>query len=156
MKIQTKYFGEITIEQSQVIEFPAGLPGFENEKHFVLLSLDGEGNYQVLQSIINEQISLIVTNPYLFFHSYEFNIDDASLDLLEISSSKDVLVLAVLTLRNPFAKTTANLQAPLIINHRVNKGKQLILNDNGYHTKHLLEASLKEADADARAESKSK
>ena len=38
MKIQTKYFGELNIDDSTTLRFSDGLFGFEQEKEFVLLS----------------------------------------------------------------------------------------------------------------------
>ena len=40
--IKTKPFGEIEIDEQQIIEFPDGLLGFDYIKKFVLLDSDGE------------------------------------------------------------------------------------------------------------------
>ena len=42
MKIQTKYFGELNIDDSTTLRFSDGLFGFEQEKEFVLLSFSEE------------------------------------------------------------------------------------------------------------------
>ncbi|MFD1020304.1 flagellar assembly protein FliW [Thalassobacillus hwangdonensis] len=154
MKINTKYFGETSIDSNQVIHFVQGLPAFENEKEFVVLPLNEENIYHVLQSIHNEQVALIVTNPYLFFSNYEFTLNVNTREAIEIQSSSDVMVLAVLTIHDPFEKTTANLQAPIIVNYKKGTGKQVILNDSSYKTKHLLIEKEEEKHARIKSEAK--
>ena len=40
MKLQTKYFGEIEYEESEILTFPVGLFGFEEEHQFLLLPFE--------------------------------------------------------------------------------------------------------------------
>lgn len=138
MNIQTKYFNEITIEEKNIIHFEHGIPGFLEEKQFVLLSLTEDNVYYVLQSVQTSELAFVVTNPFLFFKEYDFNLDDATVEQLEIKDATDVAVYSILTLQDPFEKTTANLQAPIIINTKNNHAKQVILNDEKYTTKHPL------------------
>jgi flagellar assembly factor FliW len=138
MNIQTKYFNEITIEEKNIIHFEHGIPGFLEEKQFVLLPLTEDNVYYVLQSVQTSELAFVVTNPFLFFKDYDFNLADATVEQLEIKDATDVAVYSILTLQDPFEKTTANLQAPIIINTKNNHAKQVILNDEKYTTKHPL------------------
>lgn len=151
MKINTKFFGEIDVNEEQIIQFPNGIPGFEQEKEFVLLDINEEGTYSSLQSVNNAGVALVVSNPYLFFSDYEFDLDHNTVNLLNIDSHEDVMVLSVLTIKDPFKETTANLQAPIIINHKKNKAKQLILNDTNYQTKEPIFANGKGVESDANS-----
>ncbi|GER72939.1 flagellar assembly protein FliW [Weizmannia acidilactici] len=141
MKRNTKYHGEIEISESDIWHFENGIPGFPDEKAFVLLPILDNGVYMVLQSVMTPYVAFVITSPFLFFRDYEFNIDDATLEQLSIEKEEDVLVYAILTVRNPFANTTANLQAPLILNQKNHQAKQLILNDPKYKTRHPLFAN---------------
>lgn len=138
MNIQTKYFNEITIEEKNIIHFEHGIPGFLEEKQFVLLPLTDDNVYYVLQSVKTSELAFVVTNPFLFFKEYDFELEDATVEQLEIKDATDVAVYSILTLQDPFEKTTANLQAPIIINTKNNHAKQVILNDENYKTKHPL------------------
>jgi len=153
MNIHTKFFGVVEIKEENIIEFPNGVPGFEQEKEFVLLEIDEQGTYSSLQSVNQPGIALVVTNPYLFFSDYEFDLDHNTINLLQIKSNEDVMVLSVLTLKDPFIDSTANLQAPIIINYKTNKAKQLILNDSNFQTKQPLFAKGKDVESDAHSES---
>src|SRR5699024_6683083 len=98
MNIQTKYRGNIDAEEEKVIRFPAGLPGFIDDTKCVLLDLPGNQAYQILQSVTSEHIAFIVTNPYHFYHEYEFELEENVLESLSIKSEEDVIVLTIVTL----------------------------------------------------------
>jgi len=151
MKINTKFFGEVEINEENIIEFPNGIPGFEQENRFVLLDINEQGTYHSLQSVDNAEIALVVTNPYIFFNDYEFDIDQNTINLLNINSKEDVMVFSVLTLKDPFKQTTANLQAPIVLNLKKNLAKQLILHDTTYQTKQPIFAEGKDVESDAHS-----
>src|SRR5699024_4935154 len=132
MNIQTKYLGNIDVEEAKVIQFPAGLPGFIDETKFVLLDLPGNEAFQILQSVTSEHIAFIVTNPYQFYHEYEFELEVNVLESLSINSEEDVIVLTIVTLKDPFHTSTMNLKAPIILNSAEMRGKQYILNMSDY------------------------
>ena len=140
MIIQTKFHGEIEIKEEQVIHFEKGLPGLEDEKKFVILSFNEEASIYILQSITNTSIAFFVTNPFEILANYEFELDQASIEDLEIDHSKDtnIEVIVIMTPQDPFSKTTVNLQAPVVINHLNKKAKQVILSDSSYMIKHPL------------------
>lgn len=138
MKIATKYHGEKEIQEKEVITFPQAIPGFPEEKEFVLLPLDEEGQFIVLQSVGNHQLAFVLSNPFTFFKEYDFTLEDHIVELLELESKEDIQVFSILTVQDPFEKTTANLQAPIVINRKKNIAKQVILNEPNYHTKHPL------------------
>ncbi|MEK4443197.1 MULTISPECIES: flagellar assembly protein FliW [Niallia] len=138
VKIATKYHGEKEIQKKEVITFPQAIPGFPDEKEFVLLPLDEEGQFIVLQSVENQQLAFVLANPFTFFKEYDFTLEDYIVELLELESEKDVQVFSILTVQDPFEKTTANLQAPVVMNSKKNIAKQVILNEPNYNTKHPL------------------
>ncbi|PAV31018.1 flagellar assembly protein FliW [Virgibacillus profundi] len=135
MRIQTKYLGDLAIDESKIIQFPAGLPGFINETGFVLLDLPDNPVFQILQSVSSADTAFIVTNPYHIYRDYSFDLDNNLMESLEISNEKDVTVLTIVTLKKPFQTSTLNLKAPIIINPNSKLGKQYILNVDDYPTK---------------------
>lgn len=114
MQIQTKFHGNIEIKPDQTWSFPKGIPGFEDEKQFALLSIEGNDIFQVLQSTQTPTIALIVANPYTLIEDYSFDVDEPTINLLDINSEQDVFILSVISLKEPFESSTINLQAPLI------------------------------------------
>ncbi|WP_138419477.1 flagellar assembly protein FliW [Aquibacillus sediminis] len=138
MNIETKYFGELAINEEKIVTFPQGVPGFVEEKHFVLLPLEKDSVFHVLQSTQNPDPAFIVVNPYHFVRDYAFDLDDNTVELLEIASEKDVLIFSIVSLKDPFEESTVNLQAPVVINQTKQKGKQYITNLKQYSTKEML------------------
>lgn len=138
MKINTKYHGEIEVKSEEVLTFEHGIPGFGEEKQFILLPLPENEWFHILQSVKTPQLGFVVTNPFVFFRDYDFELDQASVELLEHPIEKEVQVLSILTIRETLHESTANLQAPVIINLANRKGKQVILTNTGYQTKHLI------------------
>lgn len=146
MNIQTKFHGNIEISNGQTWNFPKGIPGFEEEKGFVLLPIEENDIFQVLQSTTTAEVAFIVANPYTLIEDYSFDIDEPTIDLLDIKQEKDILVLGVLTLKNPFDLSTINLQAPIIFQATVKKAKQMILNDKTFSMRHPIGAKIKKTE----------
>ncbi|RWR13585.1 flagellar assembly protein FliW [Siminovitchia fortis] len=137
MNIETKYHGTQQINEEAVLRFDSGIPGFPEEKNFVLLPLD-EGTLLVMQSVKTPEIGFIVTDPFSFFPEYDFKLSESAIEQLALKQPEDAVVYAILTVQDPFEKTTANLQAPVVINRHNNRAKQVILNDTDYNTRHPL------------------
>ncbi|MCD7034446.1 flagellar assembly protein FliW [Metabacillus sp. GX 13764] len=136
--LKTKYHGEIEINEAQILQFESGIPGFLDEKQFVVLPLEEGSHFLILQSITTSELAFVVTSPFTFFKEYEFNLDDNTAEKLKIEKPEDVQVMVILTLQDKFEDSTANLQAPIIVNEKNSLAKQVILNDPAYKTKHKL------------------
>jgi flagellar assembly factor FliW len=137
MNIQTKFHGEQEINTNEIIKFNTGIPGFLDEKEFIILPIEGTDLY-VLQSVRSQQVAFIITDPFLIFPQYEFDLSQEVIEVLEIESEKEVSTFVILTVKDPFQETTANLQAPVIINQNKKLGKQHILTNTSYQTRHKI------------------
>ncbi|MDQ0218417.1 flagellar assembly protein FliW [Peribacillus cavernae] len=137
MKIQTKFHGEQEINVEEIIKFNAGIPGFLDEKEFYILPLE-DTPLNVLQSIATKEVAFIITDPFSLFTDYEFDLSQEVKESLKIQTEKDVAVFVILTVKEPFNKTTANLQAPIIINQKNKQGKQYIINNSNYTSRHII------------------
>lgn len=138
MKIHTKYHGEIQINEEDILYFEKGIPGFPSQTKFVGIPLTEDGLFQVLQSVSDAEIGFIITDPFFFKKDYDIVLEDAVVESLEIQQEEEVIVSVIITPNEPFNQSTANLQAPVIINKRSNKARQVILNNTTYQTKHPL------------------
>ncbi|WP_051189196.1 flagellar assembly protein FliW [Halalkalibacillus halophilus] len=148
MKINTIYFGEVEIEEEQIITFESGLPGFQAEKQFVLLDLENNPAFKVLQSTQTTELAFVVTNPFLIYSDYEFKLDEATVEQLNVEKPEHILAWTIVTLKEPFESSTLNLQAPVVINLNNNHGKQILLNNEKYHTKHSIKGGEQHVSTD--------
>lgn len=138
MELHTKYHGVIEVDETAIITFEKGIPGFLEETGFILLAMDEQSPFFILQSVKTPELGFVVTNPFHFFKEYEFDLADADKDKLKIDEKTEIHVLTILTVKEPFSETTANLQAPIIINQNDKLAKQIILNNPSYTTKHQI------------------
>ncbi|MEA3320505.1 MAG: flagellar assembly protein FliW [Bacillota bacterium] len=138
MKIETKYHGLIEVKEEEVVRFTNGLPGFLEEKEFAVIPFSDDGTFFILQSVQTPELGFVMTNPFTFYPDYDFNLENQTVDVLELDSAEDVSVYSVLTMADSFHLTTANLQAPVVVNVKKKLGKQVILTGSPYQTKHKL------------------
>jgi flagellar assembly factor FliW len=137
MKLHTKYHNEIEISEKDIYHFKYGIPGFFDEKQFVLLTLE-DTPFVILQSVRTPALGFAMIDPFIYFKDYDFELDEHSVEQLQLSSEKEVAVYVILTVADPFENTTANLQAPIVLNYEKKLGKQVILTNTPYKTKHRL------------------
>lgn len=130
MKIESPRFGSLEVDADKLIEFPAGLPGFEDCRKFTLLEVDGGASpaVGVLQSVDRPEVAFSVAEPDQFGLHYEFALSEDEESLLRLSKPDDVAVLLILR-RNDGAEppVKANLMAPLVINTAGRIGLQKVI-----------------------------
>ena len=138
MIIQTKYLNDIEITKDQILSFPGGILGFENHHEFVLLDIPDNDHFKFLQDINNSYVGFLVINPWDFFEKYDIELPDNELGKLSIDTENKIEIYNIVTLGQTFKESTSNLLAPIVINQNDKKGRQFILNDSIYTTKHKL------------------
>lgn len=144
MKITSTYLGEIEIDTSKIITFPAGIPGFADAKRFVLLELPDNPVFHILQSVEDEELAFIITDPYYFYKDYSFELDKTVLETLNIKDRQDIVVYTILTAKRPFASSTINLKAPVVIHMKENLAKQVVLQTENYSSKARIDQPFHE------------
>lgn len=149
MQIETKFHGKMDVNEKNVWQLPKGMPGFEEEKDFVLLPIEGNNVFQVLQSVGTPEVAFIVGNPYSFTEDYSFKIDEPTIELLKVEQAEDIFVLGIVSLKEPFDASTINLQAPLIFHTKNKTAKQMILNDDIFSLRHPIGNNDKSAKQEA-------
>jgi len=130
MVIQSPIFGELEIDDNQIIQFEKGIPGFPDERQFVVLDLPNTPFF-IMQSVQGELYFFLV-NPFEFFKEYEIELPDSIVESLGIEKEEDTVIYSIATVKEELKNTTINLQAPIIINVKNNKAKQPVLNDSRY------------------------
>lgn len=121
------------------ILFEKGIPGFENYRYFNVNIVEGNKKIYNIVSKEDSNVGFISISPFEIKTDYEIDLDDEFVKELDIKDEKDVLVLCLITLGKTLKDSTANLKAPIIINIKNNRGKQLILQDDKYKIKEPLE-----------------
>ena len=138
-KINTLRFGELEIEEQDVVRFADGIPAFEDEHEFVVLPYEEGTPYMFLQSMMTPELAFLMTDPFVFFPDYSFELDDENMEKLAINSMDDMLVCTLISVpRSGVADMTTNLLAPVVINRHTMQARQIVLEKTQYTTKHRL------------------
>jgi len=142
VSFQNIKFGEVSVERESIITFPNGIPGFERFKEFGLVAVEEEDPFLRLLSTQEPSLGFVIVNPMLVWADYDPDIGNDELDGLDIARVEDLEVYCVVTLSNVPQDVTVNLKGPICINTQTMKGKQMILVDDRYQTRHsILEAT---------------
>jgi flagellar assembly factor FliW len=142
-EFQTRYFEQITYLPESVIEFPLGLPGFENERRFLLVEQELNKPIVFLQSLSRPELCFITVPVQGILPGYELTLSAEELHTLDLAEDRqpvvgeDVLHLAVVSLAEE-RPPTANLLAPVIINWRKRLAIQSVQTDSCYSHQHPL------------------
>lgn len=129
MLINTQYFGDLSIQENQLITFEDGLPGFEDQKKFVLLNnYDTEEPvpFMWLQSTADPNLALVVAIPFFLKTGYEVTLTEEVVQKLAIQDPSDVAVYSVVRIKDNMENMTYNLASPIVINGRTRKGMQFV------------------------------
>lgn len=145
MQLNTRHFGQLEIDEKGIIDFPEGLPGFENVKKFILLaSMEEDSPFQWLQSVDNTDLAFVVIDPKIIKSDYIIDVNDEEVEILKIKDVDKVIVLAIVVVPEDMTKMTANFRAPVLINAENNKGRQIILDKSDYEIKHYILQELRQ------------
>jgi len=139
MRLDTKHFGPVEINEDKIIHFNKGLIAFNEEKRYCILENQDKGlPFCWLQSVDKPDLVFVIINPFLFKKDYDFEISDEDMKELDVRGAEEAAVFSIVVIPEDIKKMTVNLLAPLIINTRTKQGKQIVLPDKHYSTRHLI------------------
>ena len=121
--IESTRFGSIDIQDEAVIEFPNGLIGLTG-KRYALVAREENGAFQWLHSLEDASLAIPVTNPFVFFGSYEVEISSAEADRIGINDPEQADVYVTVRAGEQLEDFRANLRAPILIT--AGRGYQVI------------------------------
>jgi len=139
----SSYFGEMKIDNQSVIEFPAGMPGFEDCKRFILVQHPEQSVLAFLQSLESASLCFLTLPVNWLRPDYPLAVDEEDLELLGLPPGakpelgRDVVALAVLSLAEG-QEPTANLLSPVVIHAAAGRGVQAIRPDDLYSCREPL------------------
>ncbi len=138
MKTQTKYFGEIEYTKDELLTFPKGLFGFEEEQSFLLLPFSDAGTLFSLQSVRTPELAFTLMHPFSLAADYAPVLREEELETLDVKQSEDLYYYVLCTVKNPAGESTINMKCPLAINPDTRRGMQVILDDDTWEMRHKL------------------
>jgi flagellar assembly factor FliW len=124
-------FGTVTYAETEVLVFPWGIPGFEDLRSFLLLSLESQEQLLWLQSLDDVAVSLPLCDPWQFFPDYEPKLPGFARLSLDLERPEDFVILCV-TVVPESGPIFLNLMAPIVVNLRTRVARQIALEGGTY------------------------
>ncbi|MBQ7615464.1 MAG: flagellar assembly protein FliW [Butyrivibrio sp.] len=139
MKLTTRIFGEVDIEDSKIIEFPNGIIGFPDLKKFTLMHDEdneaGSNTIKWLQSLDEPGFAMPVIDPLYVCPDYKPDIESEKINDIGELDDEEILILVTVTVPHDLEKMTVNLMGPFIINLKTMKAAQCIVDNDDYPVK---------------------
>ena len=135
MNIDTPHSGTLEVAPDRIIEFPRGLPGFEELRRYSLFHPESEAGvppYFILQSVDDPGVAFNIADPALFGFNYEINLPDEELAVLNLADPTEAAVVVMLVKEEVGGQVRANLKAPLILNVNARRGIQHVFSNLDY------------------------
>jgi flagellar assembly factor FliW len=142
---QTRQFGLLEYDPNAVLDFPAGLPGFENQTRFVLVEKPAHAPILFLQSLLLPDLCFLAAPIHLIDPGYELAMIEDDLHRLKLDETRqpigdaNVVCLALLSAAEN-GPLTANLLAPVVINVSERLAVQAVRMDSRYSHQRPLPA----------------
>jgi len=135
MQVETLRFGMVEVDEKKIIEFGDGIPGLEQYRKYALLQFEESYPIVWLQSMDDSGICLPVLDTFTVLPEYVFDIDEADVKALELTSPDELHVVSVVVIPEDIQGMTVNLAAPIIINTLTGKAMQIVLSGSEYNVR---------------------
>ena len=131
MKVSTSRFGEFDVPEESIVTFPLGLVGLPNHTRYVVFDVEQDSGYQWLQSLEDATLAVVIAQAELIQANFSDHVSEESVTDLEIRNDDQISLSVIVTIppgRPDLA--TVNLRAPIVVNLRTRKAKQIILHES--------------------------
>jgi flagellar assembly factor FliW len=126
---------EITV--SETVTFPAGIPGFEGCRKWVVLAAEGQTPLRRLHAVEGAEASFLALDPRQVLEGYRCELSDADRARIGADANTSLLWLALVSVEASGA-VSVNLRAPIVINPKTMMGQQVLPHDCLYPLRHVL------------------
>ncbi len=116
-------FGTLEVDETAVIEFPAGMIGLPGHR-WTLVPATAGSPFRWLHSLEQEDLALPVTDPWNFFPDYAVELSDADTERVGGDDPDAVEVMVTVRATAELSEFSANLRAPIVV--REGRGFQVI------------------------------
>lgn len=136
MIIQTSRFGHLEVDPDRLITFPEGILGFPRYQRYALVQTGEGSGFYWLQSVEADDLAFVVCDPRLFVADYQVPVRMDELSTMGLTDPGNAQVFVIVNKVGDLL--TGNFQGPLVVNVTNRHGRQLVLSDRRYSTRHPL------------------
>jgi flagellar assembly factor FliW len=141
--VESRRFGAFAVPRHRIIEMPQGLIGFGRLHRFVVVDHRPGSPFKWLLSLDDPELAFAVADPTELVSGY---VPPVELATRTLPCAADDLALFVLVTipRDPTAMTV-NLMAPVAVDLRTRRARQLVLEDGRYPATHAVVGRSRDA-----------
>ena len=146
MNINTTRFGYLSIRKEKIVNMPYGIPGFSDNKRFVVLPHKKDSPFFWYQSLDDPTLAFVITSPFLFKPDYEIDWEDnlQALPWKEDGGCNQLQIYVIVNIPKGLPhKMTANFIGPILINNKTSQAVQIVIPNSSYSHKFPLMAQGK-------------
>jgi flagellar assembly factor FliW len=132
--IHSRWLGDIESDPQAELFFPAGLPGFEEERRILPVEIPSQRPLVYLHSLANPEICFVSLPVFVIDPGFRLRLSEEERLGLQLPADRnavigtDVLCLALLVASGQTVRV--NLNAPIVINLSNSRGVQCVPEDN--------------------------
>lgn len=137
------HFGQMEVDEASVIEFPEGLPGFEDRRRFIPLERADQPGLVFLQSEEKPGLCFLALPVRALRNDYEVVMSADDLETVGLPPGsvprigQNVIALALISVAEG-EPATANLRSPVVIHMQTRRAVQAIRPDDRYQCREPL------------------
>lgn len=147
MKIKSRPFGEIEIDEKRIITIQGGMFGFEGYEKFALVGVQEQQPFEWLQCVDEPSIAFVALRPEFFMPDYQLLISDADKSAVGVKSESELLCYIVCVIPDDMRKITVNLKGPVVVNSANLQARQVISLVEHYSVRYPLFDAQKDKSA---------
>jgi flagellar assembly factor FliW len=136
MIIETSRFGPLEVDERRLIRFPKGILGFPDQQEYALIQTAENSVFYWLQAVQRPDLAFVVCDPRIFVPDYVVPVKLEELSQIGLCDPSAAQVFSIVNKVDGLL--TGNLQGPLVVNVETRAGRQLVLSDRRYSTRHTL------------------
>ena len=142
-KLATVYFQDLEYSNESIFDFPAGLPGFEDQIAFLFIEQPATRPLVFMQSLLNPRLCFLTLPVLSVDPQYQLSLSPEDLGALGLDGGNplkigtDIGCFVLLTVAEG-AAPTVNLMSPIVVNLRSQKALQAIPTASDYSLRHPL------------------
>ncbi len=149
MVVHSHRFGDLEVSDDRIYRIIGGLQGFAGRERYAALQFPRQRPFVWLQSVDDPDLAFVVVDPGEFVPDYAPAVRPEDLAQLGLGSVGEARLWVCVVIPPDPWEMTANLQGPLVVNPRTRLGKQVVLGEGPYTTKHSVIGEFRRA-AEAR------
>ncbi len=125
--VRSSRFGELEVPTDRVLYFPQGLIGFPKARRFVILDHRPGSPFKWMLCLEQPDLAFAVVEPGKMVPDYRAPLEFAARTLG--ADPEHIALFVIVTIPSDPTAMTVNLMAPVVVDVRTRKSRQLVLED---------------------------